>query len=117
VVAGGGRHRRHGGGGAEAVSRWERECGGERSGAARRRTGAWSIQSVGAFARVTFIARAAADASILPRGIARNRGRGKFFTARAFFPRLMGVRAGARACQTGGLFAARALCRVCWRCS
>jgi hypothetical protein len=44
--------------------------------------------------------------------MAQTRGRGKFFTARALFPRLLELCAGARAGQTGGFFAARLLHRL-----
>jgi hypothetical protein len=40
--------------------------------------------------------------------MAQTRTRGKLFSARAFFPRLLELRASARARQIGGFFAARA---------
>jgi hypothetical protein len=65
----------------------------------RRRDGAdaWKLQAVGAFARVAFIARAAADTAILPHGIAQTRTRGKDFSAHAFFPPPLELCASARA--------------------
>jgi hypothetical protein len=60
-----------------------------------------------ALARGVFIARAAAHAASFPRGIARKRAGGKFFSARAFFPPPLEQRGSARARQTGGFFAAR----------
>jgi hypothetical protein len=53
-----------------------------------------------AFARVNFIARAAAHAASFPRGIARKRADGKFFSARAFFLPPLEQRGSARARQT-----------------
>jgi hypothetical protein len=68
---------------------------------------------VGVFAPVAFIARAAAYAATFPRGIAQTRGRGKKFSAHAFFPHPLKLRAApAHAKLAIFFFAARAFCSL-----
>jgi hypothetical protein len=67
----------------EAERRRGRESGGERE--RERRSGTRNLQTVSAFTRVAFIARAAAHAATFPGGIAQTRRRGRVFIAPPFF--------------------------------
>jgi hypothetical protein len=111
AVAGGGAA------GGIASAEAERQCSCDMGGRAMRETVERHTGGEVSAARVSFIARAVAEAATFPRGIAQKSGRGKSFNARSVFVRPLEVHAGSRAHQTSGLFSAHVFCRVCWRCS